>query len=136
MDEGLIHIVQSRHIDDDVNVIVLVFKNPERVVIQYDNNNSNNISNRSVLSLVIRLEGPVLYASDKVVLYQYNATMLKDDQEVPLATTSSVVSIVDVTKVAHSGRMFGAVIPKDLEDSTVGKKVEVPAVDPVNASVW
>jgi hypothetical protein len=33
MDGGMIQIVQSRHIDDDVNVIVLVFKNPGRVVI-------------------------------------------------------------------------------------------------------
>ena len=66
MDEGLIQIVQSRHVDDDVNVIVPVFKTPERVVIQYDNSSSNIVSNRSISSLVIRLEGPVPYASDKL----------------------------------------------------------------------
>ncbi|KAI5389425.1 hypothetical protein KIW84_074904 [Lathyrus oleraceus] len=65
MDEGMIQIVQSRHVDDDVNVIVPVFENPERVVIQYDNSNSNNISQRLVSSLVIRLAGPVPYSSDK-----------------------------------------------------------------------
>ncbi|KAI5396975.1 hypothetical protein KIW84_062973 [Lathyrus oleraceus] len=32
MDEGMIQIVQSRHIDDDVNVIVSVFKQPEKLV--------------------------------------------------------------------------------------------------------
>ncbi|KAI5440708.1 hypothetical protein KIW84_010254 [Lathyrus oleraceus] len=94
MDEGMIQIVQSRHVDYDVNVIVPVFKTPERV---------------------------------------YNATMVKDGQEVPLPTTSSLVSIADVTKVTRSGRVFGSVFPKDVEDSTVGKKIEVPAVDSVSA---
>ncbi|KAI5387084.1 hypothetical protein KIW84_073296 [Lathyrus oleraceus] len=77
MDEGMIQIIQSRHVEDDVNMIVRVFKNPERVVIQYDSSNSNYISQRSVSPLVIRLASPVLYSSDKVVPYQYNATMLK-----------------------------------------------------------
>ena len=48
MDEGMIQIVQSRHVDDDVNVIVPIFKQPERLVIQYDNSNSNNVNNRSL----------------------------------------------------------------------------------------
>ncbi|KAI5445263.1 hypothetical protein KIW84_013485 [Lathyrus oleraceus] len=134
MDEGMIQIVQSRHVDDDVNVIVLIFKKPERLVIQYDNNNSHNVSNRSVSSLVIRLACPVPYSSDKVVPYQYNATMIKDGQEVTLPTTSSAVSIADVTKVTGSGRVFRSVFPKDKEVSVVGKKVEVLVVDPVSAS--
>ncbi|KAI5397039.1 hypothetical protein KIW84_063023 [Lathyrus oleraceus] len=79
MDEGLIQIVQSRHIDDDINVIVPVFKSPERVVIYY------------------------------------------------------VVSIIDVTKVTHSGRVFGSVFPKNVEDSTVSKKVDVPVVESFSA---
>ncbi|KAI5389415.1 hypothetical protein KIW84_074894 [Lathyrus oleraceus] len=91
--------------------------------------NNNNISQRSVSLLVIRLAGPVPYVSDKAVPYQYNATMVKDGQEVPLPTTNPVVSIADVTKVTRSGRVFGPIFPKDVEDSTVGKKVEVPAVD-------
>ena len=33
MDEGMIQIVQSRHVDDDVNVIVPIFKQQERLVI-------------------------------------------------------------------------------------------------------
>ncbi|KAI5443600.1 hypothetical protein KIW84_012301 [Lathyrus oleraceus] len=100
MDEGMIQILQSRHLGDDVNVIVLVFKTPERVVIQFDN--SNNVNNRPVSPLVIRLAGPVSY----------------------------VVSIADVT---HNGRVFGSVFPKNMEDCSVGKKVEMPAVYPVSA---
>ncbi|KAI5445534.1 hypothetical protein KIW84_013677 [Lathyrus oleraceus] len=134
MDEGMNQIVQSRHVDDDVNVIMPIFKQPERLVIQYDSNNSNNVNNRSVSPLVIRLTGPVPYSSDKAVPYQYNATMMKDGQEVPLPTTSSIVSITDVTKVTRSGRVFEPVFPKDKEESVVSKNVEVPDVDPISAS--
>ena len=97
-----------------MNVIVPVFKTPERVVIQFDSSSSNSVSNRSVPSLVIRLVGPVPYASEKAVPYQYNATMLENSQEVPLLTTISIVSIADVTKVTRSGRVFGLVFPKNV----------------------
>ena len=134
MDEGMIQIVQSRHVDDDVNVIVPIFKQQERLVIQYDSNNNNNVNQRSVSSLVIRLAGPIPYSSDKAILYQYNATMIKNGQEVLLPTTSSVVSIADVTKVTRSGRVFGPVFPENKEETSVGKKVEMPNVDPVSCS--
>ncbi|XP_050916483.1 uncharacterized protein LOC127131612 [Lathyrus oleraceus] len=45
VDEGMIHIHQARNQEDDVNVIVPVFKTPERGVIQYD---SSKGSNRSI----------------------------------------------------------------------------------------
>ena len=60
---------------NDVNVIVLVFKTPDQVVIPYDNNNNNSV-NRSVSLLVIWLAGPVPYSSDKAVPYQYNASII------------------------------------------------------------
>lgn len=129
MDEGLIQIFQSRHVDGDVNVIVPVFKPLETLVIQYDSSSSNSVSNRSISLLVIRLAGPIPYASDKGVPCQYNATMLKNGQEVPLPTTSSVVSIVDVTKVMSGGRVFGPFFPKNVEDLSVSKKVDVPVVE-------
>ena len=69
MHEGLIQIVQSRHVDDDVNVIVPIFKQQERLIIQYDSSSNKNVSQRSVSPLVIQLAGPVPYASDKVVPY-------------------------------------------------------------------
>ena len=65
MDENVIQIQQLRDIDD-VNVIVRVFKTPERVVIQFDSSSKNNI-NRSVSPLVIQLAGPFPYASDRAV---------------------------------------------------------------------
>ena len=129
-DEGMIQILQFRHLGDDVNVIVHIFKTPERVVIQFDNSSSNNV-NRSVSLLVIWLAGPIPYASDRVVPYQYNATMLENGQEVPLPTINSVVSIADVTKVTRSGRVFGPMFPKDVED--VRKKVDVPVANPASA---
>lgn len=59
--------------------------------------------------------------------------MLENGPEVPLPTTSSVVSIVDVTKVTRNSRVCGSVFPTNLADCSVGKKVEVPARDPVSA---
>ncbi|KAI5401542.1 hypothetical protein KIW84_066134 [Lathyrus oleraceus] len=117
--------IPSRDIDD-VNMIIPVFKTPEHVVFQFDSNNSNNF-NRSVSSLVIRLVGPVSYASDRAVLYQYNATMLENGQEVPLPTTNSVVNIADVSKVTRSGHVLGPVFPKDIED--VGKRMSLKTND-------
>ncbi|KAI5421776.1 hypothetical protein KIW84_045275 [Lathyrus oleraceus] len=131
MDENVIQILQSRDIDD-VNVIVPVFKTPEQVVIQFDSSSSNNV-NRSVSPLVIRLAGPVSYASDRAVPYQYNATMIENGQEVPLPMTNSVVNIADIAKVTRSDRVFGPVFLKDVKEVAVTKTVEVPAVNPVSA---
>ena len=60
--------------------------------------------------------------------------MMKNGQEVPLPTTSSVVSIADVTKVTRSGRVFGPVVPESKEEMIVGKKAKVPSVNPVGCS--
>jgi hypothetical protein len=60
--------------------------------------------------------------------------MMNNGQEVPLPTTSSVVSIADVTKVTRSGRVFGPVIPESKEELIVGKKAWMPSVDPVGCS--
>ncbi|KAI5428160.1 hypothetical protein KIW84_033241 [Lathyrus oleraceus] len=57
--------------------------------------------------------------------------MLENGQDVPLPANNSIVNIADVTKVTRSGRVFGPVFPKDVED--IDKKVEVPAANPVNA---
>jgi hypothetical protein len=60
--------------------------------------------------------------------------MLENGQEVPLPTTSSVVSVADITKVTHRGRVFGSLFPKDKEEAVVSKKVEVPVENPVGCS--
>ncbi|XP_050920128.1 uncharacterized protein LOC127137744 [Lathyrus oleraceus] len=98
---------------------------------------SSKGSNRSVSPLVIRLAGTVPYASDKVMPYKYDATMIKDEQEVPLPEANSVVSIADVVKVSLSGRLFSPVFPKDVENVVIGKKAEavVPLSEPINTLI-
>jgi len=60
--------------------------------------------------------------------------MVENGQEVPLPVADSVVNITDIVKVTRSGRVFGSVFPKEvLEEVAVGKKVDVPAVNPVSA---
>ncbi|KAI5396333.1 hypothetical protein KIW84_062514 [Lathyrus oleraceus] len=83
--------------------------------------------NRSISPLVIQLAGPVPYASNRVVPYQYNATMVENGQEVPLHTTNSIMNIADIMEVTRSGRVFGPVFPKDVEDVSECKKGDVPA---------
>ena len=48
--------------------------------------------------------------------------------------TNFVVNIADIAKVTRSSRVFGPVFPKEvIEDVSVGKKVDVPAANPVSA---
>ena len=77
--------------------------------------------------------GLVPYSSDKDVPYKYNVTMIENGQEVPLPVAYSVVDIADVAKVTRSGRVFSLVFLKVVEDVSVGKKAEIPAVDSGNA---
>lgn len=114
MDETVIQVQQSRYIGNDVNVIVPVFKTPEGLVIEFDSSINKNV-NRSVSSLVIRLVGPIPYSSNKVVPYKYNATKIENGQEVPPPAANLVVSIADVMKATHTGRVFGPVSPKIME---------------------
>ena len=67
--------------------------------------------------------------------YQYNATMVENGQEVPLPVADSMVNIVDITKVTRSGRVFGLVFPKEVEDVAASKKVEIPMMNPVSVPV-
>ncbi|XP_058733755.1 uncharacterized protein LOC131605416, partial [Vicia villosa] len=77
---------------------------------------------------IICLPGPVPYNSDKAVPYNYNATMIKDGQEVPLPTLSSVVNIADVSRVTRSGRVYTPLPPKQPVAPTTGQN---PVVTPV-----
>ena len=51
----------------------------------------------------------------------------------PFPVAESVVNIADIVKVIRSGRVFSPVFPKIVEDVSVDKKAEVPAVNPVSA---
>ena len=44
-----------------------------------------------------------------------------------------MVNIVDITKVTRSGRVFGPVFPKIVEDVSVSKKAKTPVMNPVSA---
>ncbi|KAI5384917.1 hypothetical protein KIW84_071778 [Lathyrus oleraceus] len=105
MDEGVIQLQQSRDMGDDVNIIY---------------------------TSVIWLAGSVPYSSDKVLPYQYNATMIEKGQEVPLPVPDSVVNIADVVEVTRSGRVFIPGFPKIVKDVSVGKKAKIPAVNPIS----
>lgn len=61
--------------------------------------------------------------------------MIENGQEVPLPATNSVVSIANVVKVTRGGRVFRPVSPKVVEDVMVGKKADVPMVNPDNAPI-
>lgn len=47
-----------------------------------------------------------------------------------------MVSIANVVKVTHNGRVFGPVSVKVVEDVVIGKKAGVPSVDPVNTLTY
>jgi hypothetical protein len=102
LDKGVIEILQNRDGDDEVNVISLVFRIPEPVVIRYDGSKQ-----KASPSLIIKLAGPVPYSSDKAVPYRYNVVALEDGKEVPLPSTS-MVNITDVSSLTRSGRVFSA----------------------------
>ncbi|KAI5401189.1 hypothetical protein KIW84_065874 [Lathyrus oleraceus] len=105
LDEGVIEILQNGNVDEDepeVNVISPVFRIPEPVVIRYDS------SQKKVSpALIIKPAGPVPYSFDKAIPFRYNVVAVEDGKEVPLSS-SSVVSIADVSGLTHSGRVFSA----------------------------
>ena len=61
--------------------------------------------------------------------------MIKNGQEIPLPVVESVVNIVDIAKVTRSGRVFGPVFLKEIEDAAASKKEEIPVENPVSTSV-
>lgn len=46
-----------------------------------------------------------------------------------------MVNIADIAKMTCSGRVFGPVFPKEVEDVVVSKKTEIPVANPVSTSV-
>ncbi|XP_058774882.1 uncharacterized protein LOC131649152, partial [Vicia villosa] len=89
-----------------------------------------------IAPLIICLPGPVPYNSDKAVPYNYNATMIKDGQEVPLPTLSSVENIADVSRVTRSGRVYTPLPPKQPVAPATGQNpVNTPVGNPVEIPV-
>src|SRR4051812_32372227 len=113
-----------------VNVTVPHFNMPERMEVTY------NRPKVPIAPLVICLPGPVPYDSDKAVPYNYNATMIKNGQEVPLPTLSSVVNIADVSRVTRSGRVYTPLPPKQPVAPAAGQNpVNTPVGNPEETPV-
>jgi hypothetical protein len=55
--------------------------------------------------------------------------MVDNGQEILLPVENSVVNIADIGKVTRSGRVFGPIFPKEVEEGAVSKKVDVPVVN-------
>ncbi|XP_050877957.1 uncharacterized protein LOC127081785, partial [Lathyrus oleraceus] len=132
LDEGTIEILQNRNVDEDepeVNVISLVFKLPEPVVIRYDSSKP-----KTSPSLVIKPAGPVPYSSDKAVPFRHNPVVVQDGVEVPLPSTA-VTNIADVSGLTRSGRVFSAPakapVASESAERPVGTAVNIqnPAFD-------
>ncbi|XP_050895906.1 uncharacterized protein LOC127102593 [Lathyrus oleraceus] len=54
----------------------------------------------------------------------------QNGQKVPLLVAVSVVNIMDMAKVTHSGRVFSPVFLKVVDNASMSKKAEIPVVDP------
>jgi hypothetical protein len=82
-------LMDDKHlIVSDVCVIVPVFHDsPVEVAPQTKN----------VQPLVIKLPGPVSYASTKAIPYKYNATMIENGVEVPLVSPATVDNVAGET---------------------------------------
>ncbi|RHN54409.1 putative retrotransposon gag domain, aspartic peptidase domain-containing protein [Medicago truncatula] len=98
----------------DVCVIVPVFHDPPV---------KSTPLKKNAEPLVIRLPGPIPYVSDKAVPYKYNATMIENGVEVPLASFATVSNIAEGTSAAlRSGKVRPPLFQK---------KVATPTIPPV-----
>jgi hypothetical protein len=90
-------LMDNKHlVASDVCVIVPVF---------HDFPTKSAPQTRKVEPLVIRLLGPVSYASTKAIPYKYDATMIENGVEVPLVSLAAVSNIAEETTTLRSGRV-------------------------------
>ena len=114
--------LMSKFSEEGVNVIGPCFSNSSVVKIEY-------YSKSFVSQVVICFPGPILYKSNKVIPYNYNATILEDGVEVPIQPLSNVKNIVKASRVTCSGRVFVPVIrgnvsaDKKVVESVKNKKI-------------
>ncbi|KAI5413517.1 hypothetical protein KIW84_057912 [Lathyrus oleraceus] len=113
LDQGMIEILQNCN-EDEVDVISLVFRIPEPVVVKYDG------SNKKVSpSLVIKPAGPVPYSSDKAVPYRYNA--LKPHEDVVRRTVVNPTGPVGISSSNPTTVVKGV-------DPVVDKSMKAPVL--------
>ena len=62
--------------------------------------------------LMIRVPGPIPYASEKAVPYRYNTPMIEGGREVPTLPLPSVGNIAENSRVLRNGRVILVMFPK------------------------
>ncbi|XP_039683824.1 uncharacterized protein [Medicago truncatula] len=83
----------------------------------------------SIEPLVIRLPGPVPYTSTKAIPYKYNATMIENGVEVPLASSTVISNIAEETTTLRSGKVHPPLFPKKTAIPTAIPSDKVPPPD-------
>jgi hypothetical protein len=97
-------LMDDKHlIASDVCVIVPVF---------HDSPAKSASQTRNVEPLVIRLPGPVSYASTKAIPYKYDATMIENGVEVPLVSPATVDNIAGEITALRSGKVRSPLFQK------------------------
>jgi hypothetical protein len=90
-------LMDNKHlVVSDVCMIVPVFHDPPAKGVP---------QTREIEPLVIRLLGPVSYASTKAIPYKYDATMIEDGVEVPLVSPAAVGNIAEEITTLRSGKV-------------------------------
>lgn len=93
IDNNTIIVLNNINGEDEVIAITPLINKVEPMEFKHDSRKTTTIL------LVIFLQGPIPYESEKVVPYKYNITMMEDGKEVPLP---HVVKIVDISRVTRS----------------------------------
>lgn len=106
--------------EESVCVVIPVLKSREQVEAKL------NVAKPVRAPLVICLPGPSPYASQKVVPYKYEATILEDGKEVPLFTFPAVSNIAGGSQVLRSGRVLPTIVQgKDKAQETESIPMQV-----------
>jgi hypothetical protein len=115
-------LMDNKHlVASDVCMIVPVFHDlPTKSVPQ----------TRKAEPLVIRLPGPVSYASTKTILYKYDTTVIENGVEVPLVSPAVVSNIAEETTTLRSGRVRPPLFQKKVV--TPAATVTPPVAPPVD----
>ena len=74
--------------------------------------------------LMIRVPGPIPYASGKAVPYRYNTPMIEGGREVPMLPLPAVGNIAEDSRVLRNGRVIPVMFPK---------KVSAPVIEDTQA---
>lgn len=97
--------------DAYVCVVIPEFNILERTEVTF------NSERPAVTPLVICPPGTMPYASEKVIPYKYNATMIEDGREASIPPLTCVGNITNNSRVLRNGRVIHVVFPKKVSAS-------------------